>query len=420
MSTPETPPPADTLPKALPVSESNWKDAETKMRLNGTTVHAGSFASASKIKFKQFLLFRALWVRKKDRETWSKTLPGLIKWTKKAETMLKSYKSWQSYLRYFLKGGMEEGNFRVARYWQLEVAKVKSETDTEHGTSLTPGHLPIAYRTRLGGAMKRLNLNQGTPSKSTNIPVYTSPSDKDSNGGDDGEDDEDSDGDQDDDVFIGQDDDSIVESLESSLESVEKLTPGPVELLGVMYPPTKDEQIVNCALIDFLNALTVQFNKAGKWTIHRRALKATFEKSTFEARVDGYLENNNKAEVLVEVKPGSRIAKESAIRIQETAQMVAFIVSDKDEKHPFKGRKKRLHLSQDRHEIYLTVAEYDYEYVRYLKDKDYKPTSKSFMRMQQFGPWDTLIRKDMEKLGPILLGISLMAGAGESLIFQDE
>ncbi|KAF4989250.1 hypothetical protein F66182_16659, partial [Fusarium sp. NRRL 66182] len=107
-------------------------------------------------------------------------------------------------------------------------------------------------------------------------------------------------------------------------------TPVPHELVNVMYPPTKDEQIVNTALIVLLNALTIHLDSfSSKWTLHRKAFIATFGEAAFEARTDGYLNNRQgKPSVIVEVKPVMRSTKLSAIRMQESAQMIAWIKSD--------------------------------------------------------------------------------------------
>lgn len=103
----------------------------------------------------------------------------------------------------------------------------------------------------------------------------------------------------------------------------------PRELENILYPPTKDEQIVNTALIVFLNALTLHFSLSSKWTLHRRAFTAEFETAQFEARTDGYLDDyRGKPSVLIEVKPVVRSRKLSLIQMQESAQMVAWIKSD--------------------------------------------------------------------------------------------
>lgn len=107
-------------------------------------------------------------------------------------------------------------------------------------------------------------------------------------------------------------------------------TPVPQELENVMYPPTKDEQIVNTALIVLLNALTIHLESfSSKWTLHRKTFIAAFGVAEFEARTDGYLnDHRDNPSIIVEVKPVMRSTKLSAIRMQESAQMVAWIKSD--------------------------------------------------------------------------------------------
>lgn len=72
---------------------------------------------------------------------------------------------------------------------------------------------------------------------------------------------------------------------------------------------------------------------------------------------------------------------------------------------------RRIHVSQDRQEIFLTFAEYDDDYLAYLNDKTPRSTAPSFLTMHQYGPWDTENPSDMAKLGPILLAIALYADA---------
>lgn len=70
---------------------------------------------------------------------------------------------------------------------------------------------------------------------------------------------------------------------------------------------------------------------------------------------------------------------------------------------------RRLHISQDRHKVFVTVAEYDEEYIKYINNKHSLNDPPSFLVMHQFGPWDTLRKSHMRELGPILLAISLQA-----------
>ena len=127
----------------------------------------------------------------------------------------------------------------------------------------------------------------------------------------------------------------------SSSSSGPSPSPGPsppstvaCELENILYPLTKDEQIVNTALIVFLNALTAHFDFYSNWTLHRKPFIATFENAQFEARTDGYLDSpGGKTRVLIEVKPVTRLQNSLPIQMQESAQMVAWIRSDDDLAH---------------------------------------------------------------------------------------
>lgn len=96
-----------------------------------------------------------------------------------------------------------------------------------------------------------------------------------------------------------------------------------------MYPPTKDEQIVNTALLVYLNSLTLHFNLPVSWSLHQMALTAEFTNTKFEARTDGYLaDSSGDIKAIVEVKPMLRQTKEPQIGIQESHQMVAGLLMD--------------------------------------------------------------------------------------------
>ncbi|KAK1142385.1 hypothetical protein N8T08_007937 [Aspergillus melleus] len=191
-----------------------------------------------------------------------------------------------------------------------------------------------------------------------------------------------------------------------------RITPAarvPEDLRRDVLVPTKDEQIVNIALITFLNALTIHFNisKDCNWTSHRKALVAKFEDAQYEARTDGYLDDGKENPyALIEVKPVPRSVNYiTAIQMQEGAQMVSWIKNDINAELD----KPRVHVSQDRHEIFIIVAEYDSDYVAYLTNRSAEKNPPSMLTMHQLGPWNTQSRSDMEQLGPILLAITLYA-----------
>ncbi|KAH7267518.1 uncharacterized protein BKA55DRAFT_589900 [Fusarium redolens] len=81
---------------------------------------------------------------------------------------------------------------------------------------------------------------------------------------------------------------------------------------GKQYQSIEDEQIVNTALILFLNALTLHCDSVqGAWTLYRKpfVVKASATK-VYEARVDGLLRVKDRTCAIVEVKPFIRYGSE--------------------------------------------------------------------------------------------------------------
>ncbi|PYI16905.1 hypothetical protein BO99DRAFT_339161, partial [Aspergillus violaceofuscus CBS 115571] len=74
---------------------------------------------------------------------------------------------------------------------------------------------------------------------------------------------------------------------------------------------------------------------------------------------------------------------------------------------------RRVHIAQDRHEIYVTVAEYNDHYLVYLNGTDVLSTppedDTSFLKMHQYGPWNTLDVTHVRELGKLLLAITSRA-----------
>lgn len=60
-------------------------------------------------------------------------------------------------------------------------------------------------------------------------------------------------------------------------------------------------------------------------------------------------------------------------------------------------------ISQDRHEVYITIAEYDSKYVDYLNDK--REEGYSLMQMNQFGPYMIDQGKDMTAFAEVVLAL---------------
>ncbi|OQD64837.1 hypothetical protein PENPOL_c007G05098 [Penicillium polonicum] len=175
---------------------------------------------------------------------------------------------------------------------------------------------------------------------------------------------------------------------------------------GIIPGPTKDEQLVNDALLLFLRTLLVyQSELKCHWAADRSPFsKAIFGDNSMTARTDGYLEANGEVFAIVEVKPNSRDPeKRPEVLWQETGEMIAWIMHD--DKHKRKCQlRRRLLVSQDNHEIYLTIADYDNQYLAYLKNGD--ESCGPSLKMQTYGPWNIAHPSHMERLALIILCVA--------------
>ncbi|KAG8167627.1 hypothetical protein KVR01_003316 [Diaporthe batatas] len=122
-----------------------------------------------------------------------------------------------------------------------------------------------------------------------------------------------------------------------------------------------------------------------------RSSKTTSPRKLMEARVDGYLcrrdfvvdpgrdgqlapRFNQYPLAIIEAKPFTRLSALSSIRWQESAEIASW-VSGLDEAYEdvgllqssTSGRKRRLLISQDRHELWIIIAEYGDEWKHYIR-----------------------------------------------------
>jgi hypothetical protein len=63
-------------------------------------------------------------------------------------------------------------------------------------------------------------------------------------------------------------------------------------------------------------------------------------------------------------------------------------------------------VSQDRHEIYIVIAEYTDDYIDYLEQDS---STDAYMAMHEFGPWNTLRAEHMKHVSSILVALVLRA-----------
>ena len=311
-------------PKKLPSSPHLWRSQATSRGLQGGTIFdLDKYHSASKIDFKQFLHLRALWIpadQSKFAEPENRRIWLANAHYEDAKRLLKKWESWGPYLE-TLKQTREQlytrtfpqlGTFSLVRHKQSEVDRCKGDGEP------TPKFFsPVRYQTRSRSRLQQNNLfrrsdspTPGARAGESNLPQTPEPLVK----------------------FQNLPDD-IPPSLasESARSDIpESMSPLSGDMLKD-FPAADDEQIVNSALVDFLNAVIIHFVRKADWTLHRKIFRIgksdKNNKEGFEARVDGFLRrrSDDKVMAIVETKACMREEKEVDIQMQETAQMAAWI-----------------------------------------------------------------------------------------------
>ena len=398
----------DNFEEGPPVNKDAWIKMAFEEGITGPTtrIYDEEFNSASKFTVRQFLRLRTLWRPVKPRH-FDPTKFGLSKEEiNGARIELANYNSWNSYCKSFEPGTkMKEGNFFAAKIHQKNAADIISEIISS----------PIANRTR----SKNLNPRRPDPD-----PQAESPTRSRNPGGQD----------------PGQIDIDSLMTPGSKYDELD-LEPSPLPSGNTpmskefipdepIYGKTRDEQIVNSALIDYLNALTDHFDLGQHWVLHRRPLHAIVNgKQLYEARTDGYLtdESGQACRGLIEVKAARRDKHMFEIFRQESAQMVAWIISEPDRDPRLPGRcvqelftltfkyselteSKTLSGTTRPKEIFMNFAKYDDGFVEYVNGKGVGINDpNSFNTIFEIGPYNTKERGEMERLGPILLALTKRA-----------
>ncbi|TAQ89487.1 hypothetical protein B7494_g2163 [Chlorociboria aeruginascens] len=335
---------ADFMAQAsgLPYTAATWQATLTRTEAvpEGEGKRSEQQASASKIELEQFLRLRVLW-RVQGISKLNSYQHGVPKTAlEQALSQLNELDPWQEYLRCVERGQLSGplsqklGVFALVLKHQREVKKVVPEVQEDNRYNLRKQQ-EVLY-----------------PSEPEGTPVRSSTTRE----------------------FLGKDLPStpITQTMQSLQDfSFTPQTPlAKARALDIeMFPENPDEQIVNTALINFLEAITIHLPCPAYWSLHRKA----FRIEKFEARVDGYLaqEGTGHIKAIIEVKAALRNRQEysSRVRMQEGAQMAAWIFTDKKEEGCFiidqqAGRRRRILISQDRHQIFLTFADYGIEILR--------------------------------------------------------
>jgi len=290
----------------LPKTVEEWKGFMKAQRLEHASLpDYPNLRSASDIDFNQFLL-RVIYPIRKTAAKFLTERDQLIKYQSytEAKSKLSRQESWKLYLKQLEQPSLNRdvipglGTFPLVFYYFFVI---KSDVTSDQLSTPKVEFKPIAQRTR--------QAVQASSSTELQLPVTPTPATR---------------AKVDLDIFG---DLSIASAL---THSTGVLSPASPALGGDAYlKAIDDEQIVNAALVLFLNAITVHFKIKADWTLHRRRfLYSTLDKKkVYEARVDGFLRTrqDNEVKAILEVKPFIRSKMWEAIHMQEAAQMAAWI-----------------------------------------------------------------------------------------------
>ncbi|KAL2814678.1 hypothetical protein BDW59DRAFT_177902 [Aspergillus cavernicola] len=407
----------DSLPQTL-LTEELWAKEADKYQLSTITLfHLQRYNSASKIGDPQYLSLKPIWKFNNHNQFEAKDWD--IQDIDKARKLLGSLPHWEKYLSLVhQRVPMDEilpidnalGDFKLIWYNQQMIQHLpqpESQANSENNIDFTP--VVPKMSDRLRGRPREM------PSPHTPTPLNNN------------------------------DEDALARHLEGLILN---LTPG--ESMGTpsvasdgadwetpasqrtdpdyqheaeeaeTFPRVSDENIVNSLLIGFASSVTFSIEGVKcHWTEERKGFKVADDTGTklYEARTDGhlFLSMNEDSKVIVEVKPATR-ARCPRVRMQETAQMVAWIHVERDIiRDKVNDKFRRLLISQNRHEIYLIIAEYDAEYVDYITNPKRDKKCNSFIKMNEYGPWDISNRNQVESIASIILAVTLQFSKGQGI-----
>lgn len=295
----------------LPKTRDEWGKAVKREGLEHNSIHdtGEEYSSGSGIRLKQFLLLRVILpaLQSASQLPTSKNVPLHTKHYTDATNSLNSLEDWNYYIHQAPLSKL--GTFSLVEYYHRQT----QATTLNHTFSLPKiENSPVASRTRSSVLASSSSDRPVTPT-----PAYRGAPQTPSPG-----------------TFtkrfrerlrLSSDEGDTDDLLENTISP---FSPA-ISLSANQYEAIEDEQIVNTALILLLNAVTLHKDTGSDWTLHRRRfILAGADTNVYEARVDGILKCvRGRVGAIVEVKPYLRINKLDAIRMQEAAQMAAWISS---------------------------------------------------------------------------------------------
>ncbi|GAA92837.1 similar to An02g01130 [Aspergillus luchuensis IFO 4308] len=175
-------------------------------------------------------------------------------------------------------------------------------------------------------------------------------------------------------------------------------------------PDADDETSVNTALILLLKEISHLIpNIKSDWTFDHLSFSPQFKKGSYTAITDGGLRSKTNQAIMyiVEAKRRVRSARYEDIVMQEGAELVGWIQHGDSPRPELKGHLAL--LSGDRHEIYVTFASCSPDYQAYLNPEIGHATPDTHMKMQIYGPYNTLVNRHMEDFAVVVVSLMLLA-----------
>jgi hypothetical protein len=287
----------------LPGTGVEWRTAAA--RYNPVSIHELEAAdSASEITVEQFLSLKALWPRRcKTADLYADKTAALFG-SSKADietvraTMRERDTCWTEYLKAVEAGAgrgskfsRELGVYALVLQSQVEASKIKESLNDSERLRFTPmkKHNTRSQAQDENRDPKGKGQESRSESRGSHHPSQTSKSS------------------------------SGPENISPKRRDEE-----PGLLIG-------DEQVVNTAAINFLNALFIHEARPADWTLERKQLRFNSRSVKFEARTDGHFEihGHKQSAAILEVKPRTRYYERGfRIEMQESAQMALWIFQE--------------------------------------------------------------------------------------------
>ncbi|RHZ55926.1 uncharacterized protein CDV56_104155 [Aspergillus thermomutatus] len=204
----------------------------------------------------------------------------------------------------------------------------------------------------------------------------------------------------------------VMEAKRLTSQKARLVDPDHVDAWSII--PTTDEEIVNFAIVDWLQAVCLRMPGVhGQWIASRYRFRARFGPNELEARTDGALrifEEPERVHALIECKAIARKDALPAVQFQEAAQIVAWLM----QRHRPETAKAGgiFMVSEDREEVFLTFGTLDRHYLRYLQNKD---APKKFLELHTYGPFRIDSAGHMEQLASIVLAYVLRSACLEKI-----